>query len=119
LQERLFVSDEPRGLWQVHLRIPEHGPVAISVMRGDEHVTDGVMRPETPSEALRALERMLEPFRNGEQLFITARTNSARLSMWRTESKATALYWCASALAKLWRRPEPVQAHLGRPVSSA
>jgi hypothetical protein len=99
------VSDEPRGLWQVHLRIPEHGPVALAVMRGDEHITDGVVRPDTPSEALRILEQLLIPFRNGEQLFITARTTNSQLSMWRTQSKATALYWCASALTKLWRSP--------------
>jgi hypothetical protein len=100
------VSDEPRDLWQVHLRIPERGPVAVAVMRGEEHMTDGVVRPKTPSDALDMLEQLLEPFQNGEQLFITARTNNAQLSMWRTQSKATALYWCASALAKLWRSPD-------------
>ncbi|HEY6876400.1 MAG TPA: hypothetical protein VI299_00190 [Polyangiales bacterium] len=72
-------------------------------MRGGEHMTSGVVRPPTPSDALRVLEELLRPFRNGEQLFITARTNSPRLAMWRTQSKATALYWCASAFAKLWR----------------
>jgi hypothetical protein len=107
------VSDEPRGLWQVHLRIPESGPVAVAVMRGEERVTDGVLRSETPSDALRMLEQLLQPFRIGEQLFITARTDGAQLSMWRTQSKATALYWCASALAKLWRMPEEL-AHTGR-----
>jgi hypothetical protein len=112
------VSDEPTGLWQVHLRIPESGPVAISVMRGEEHMTDGVLRPETPSDALHQLEQLLVPFREGEQLFITARTNTAQLSMWRTESKATALYWCASALAKLWRVPEEV-AQTSRPHTVA
>ncbi|MET0286569.1 MAG: hypothetical protein ABW352_18950 [Polyangiales bacterium] len=90
----------------MHLRIPESGPVAVAVMRGEEHVTDGVMRPKTPSDALQMLEQILKPFRIGEQLFITARTNGAQLSMWRTQSKATALYWCASAFAKLWRSPE-------------
>ncbi len=113
------MSDEPRGLWQVHLRIPESGPVAVAVMRGDEHVTDGVVRPETPSDALRMLEQLLTPFRSGEQLFITARTNGAQLSMWRTQSKATALYWCASAFTKLWRSPdvedESPLTHIGRP----
>lgn len=49
------------------------------------------------------LEQLLAPFRSGEQLFITARTHGPQLSMWQTESKATALYWCASAFAKLWR----------------
>ncbi|HEX5657228.1 MAG TPA: hypothetical protein VFX59_08530 [Polyangiales bacterium] len=115
------MSEEPRGLWQVHLRIPERGPVAVAVMRGQENVTDGVMRPSTPSDALRMLEQLLEPFRNGEQLFVTARTNSAKLSMWRTQSKATALYWCASAFAKLWRSPhaeDVVVTHTSRPLPS-
>jgi hypothetical protein len=96
-------------------------------MRGEEHVTDGVMRPDTPSDALHMLEQILQPFRNGEQLFITARTNGAQLSMWRTQSKATALYWCASAFAKLWRSPaadpdaggDLVLAHTGRSHPSA
>lgn len=70
-------------------------------------MTDGVTRASTPSEALRVLEQILQPFRSGEQLFITARTNTPRLSMWRTQSKATALYWCASAFAKLWRSDDP------------
>lgn len=78
-------------------------------MRGEERVTDGVLRPKTPSEALSMLEVLLEPFRNGEELFITARTNDARLSMWSTQSRATALYWCASAFAKLWRSPAEVR----------
>jgi hypothetical protein len=97
-----FVSHEPQGLWQVHLRIPERGPVAISVMRGECRITDGVIRPSTPGDALRMLEQLLEPFGRGDQLFITARAKDSRLSMWRTQSKATALYWCASALSKLW-----------------
>jgi hypothetical protein len=102
------VSEQPRGLWQVHLRFPERGPLSIAVMRGNERVSDGVTRASTPSEALRVLEQILQPFRSGEQLFITARTNTPRLSMWRTQSKATALYWCASAFAKLWRSDDPL-----------
>ena len=76
-------------------------------MRGDERVTDGSEHGLHAQRALRLLEQILRPFRAGEQLFITARTNTPRLSMWRTQSKATALYWCASAFAKLWRSDEP------------
>lgn len=78
-------------------------------MRGDRRVTDGVARPSTPGDALRLLEQILEPFCRGEQVFLTARSEDSRLSMWRAQSKSTALYWCASALSKLWHtREEPL-----------
>lgn len=99
--------------------------MAISVMHGDERMNEGVLRSDTPSEALGQLEAILAPFHDGEQLFITARTSTSRLSMWRTHSKATALYWCASALAKLWRPAEGAASdpgltgpHLGRHAPS-
>lgn len=64
---------------------------------------DGVVRMSTPGEALSLLERVLHGFREGDQLFITARTHDTSLSMWSTHSRAAGLYWCATALSQLWR----------------
>jgi len=99
----ISVTQEPARLWEVHLRIPTHGPVAISCKHGGESVSNGVAQTSTPGDALRLIEALLTSFRAGDQLFITARASDSNLSMWRTESKGTGLYWCASALAKLWR----------------
>jgi hypothetical protein len=99
-----LVTREPTDLWEIHLRIPEHGPVAVACKHGGASVTDGVARVSTPTETLRMLEDLLQQCDDGEQLFITARTHDSALSMWRTSSKAAGLYWCASALAKLWRQ---------------
>lgn len=100
---RLGVSQEPAQLWEVHLRVPTEGPVAVSCKRGGTSVSHGVARASTPSDALQLIEAMLATFSDGDQLFITARASDSHLSMWRTQSKGTGLYWCASALAKLWR----------------
>jgi len=97
------VSQEPTQLWEVHLRVPTEGPVAVSCKRGGTSVSHGVARASTPSDALRLIEGLLASFSEGDQLFITARASDSNLSMWRTESKGTGLYWCASVLAKLWR----------------
>lgn len=73
----------------------------------------------TPSDALRLLETSLMKFAEGDELFITARAEDSTLSMWRTESRAAGLYWCASALTKLWRANEHVFSRVGgaaRPV---
>jgi hypothetical protein len=77
--------------------------VAISCKRGGESVSHGVAQTSTPGDALRLIEGLLTTFREGDQLFITARASDSNMSMWRTASKATGLYWCASVLAKLWR----------------
>ncbi|MDB4986038.1 MAG: hypothetical protein JWN04_1216 [Myxococcaceae bacterium] len=96
------MSSEPAILWEVHLRVPARGPLALACKRAGTRLTDGVVRLPRPTEALRVIERLLETFALGDQLFITARTEDCALSMWRTSSKAAGLYWCASALAKLW-----------------
>jgi len=97
------VPAEQDRLWELHLRIPNEGPVSISGKHGGGTITEGVARVSTPTDALRFIESLLVGFREGDQLFITARAHDSNLSMWRTASKATGLYWCASALAKLWR----------------
>jgi hypothetical protein len=97
------VTTEPSGLWEIHLRIPAEGPVSISCKRGGQRLTDGVTRTSTPAEALRTLGLLLEPFQEGDQLFITARSHGSSLSMWSTQSRAVGLYWCATALSQLWR----------------
>ena len=97
------MSQEPTRLWEIHLRVPADGPLAISCKHGGESVSHGVARMSTPGDALRLIEALLMNFSEGDQLFITARASDSNLSMWRTESKGTGLYWCASALAKLWR----------------
>ncbi|MDB4972921.1 MAG: hypothetical protein JWN48_1262 [Myxococcaceae bacterium] len=98
-----LVTSEPATLWEVHLRIPDRGPVALACKRGGERLTDDVLRLPTPADVLRRLEHLLERFAEGDQLFVTARTHDSALSMWRTNCKSAGLYWCASALAKLWR----------------
>jgi hypothetical protein len=103
LHRSVFVTQEPARLWEIHLRIPTHGPVAVSCKHGGESVSNGVARTSTPGDALRLIESLLTTFNEGDQLFITARASDSNLSMWRTESKGTGLYWCASVLAKLWR----------------
>jgi hypothetical protein len=97
------VAKESAQLWEVHLRVPTDGPLAISCKRGGESVSHGVARTSTPADALRLIEALLMNFSEGDQLFITARASDSHLSMWRTESKGTGLYWCASVLAKMWR----------------
>jgi hypothetical protein len=112
-----FVPAPQDRLWELHIRIPSDGDVAISGKHGGGTITDGVTRVSTPSDALRLMEELLVGFAEGDQLFITARTQDSNLSMWRTASKATGLYWCASALAQLWRplrrkSAEPTRRHL-------
>ena len=97
------MAGEPSGLWEIHLRIPADGPVAVACKRGGDRLLNGVVRLSTPAEALELLERLLAVFREGDQLFITARTHDTSLSMWSTRSRAAGLYWCATALSQLWR----------------
>lgn len=96
-------------LWEIHLRIPAKGPVFIACKKGGESLTHGVVTMEAPSDALRLIETVLGSFGEGDELFITARTYDSNLSMWRSESKAAGLYWCASALAKLWRSEHDIR----------
>ena len=100
---QLCVTLEPE-LWEIHLRIPAQGPVAVAGKRaGTRLAGDGVLRMSTPCAALRQIEALLREFGTGDQLFITARTHDTSLSMWVTTSKAIGLYWCATALGQLWR----------------
>ena len=104
-----LVMSGPQELWEIHLRIPAEGPVAIASKRGGKSlVGEGVIRLATPFAALRQIEALLSEFGQGDQLFITARTHDTALSMWSTTSKAVGLYWCATALGQLWcARGEP------------
>lgn len=97
------MTTEPSGLWEIHLRIPADGPVSIAAKRGGERLTNDVMQMSTPAAALQMLERLLEAFAEGDELFITARTHGTSLSLWSTQSRAVGLYWCAAALSQLWR----------------
>jgi hypothetical protein len=103
-------------LWEIHIRVPAQGPVAVACKRGGERLTNDVVRPTSPSEALRVIELLLAPFRSGDRLFVTARGHDSKLSMWSTSSRSTALYWCAAAVAKLWL---PVKQRGSAPASTS
>jgi hypothetical protein len=89
-------------LWEVHIRVPVEGAVAIACKRGGERLTPEVVRFVQPSDALGVLKRMLERFRNGDELFVTARGHDSRLSMWSSRSRSAGLYWCATAISQLY-----------------
>jgi hypothetical protein len=97
------VETSPSELWELHLRIADSGPVAVSCKHGGERVTPGVLQVATPCGAIKLIEQLLATFGPGDQLFITARSPDCSLSMWTTTSKAAGLYWCAAALGQLWR----------------
>lgn len=92
---------EPATLWEVHIRVPTDGPLAIACKRGGERVTPGVIRPLSPGDALRIVDSLLARFDAGDHLFITARGHDSKLSMWSTHSRSVGLYWCAAALTQL------------------
>jgi len=95
----------PAALWEVHVRVPPGGTVSLWCKRSGDRLTNGVVRMNTPADTLRLLELLLETFAHGDQLFITARAGDSKMSMWTTSSRAAGLYWCAAALAQLWRSP--------------
>lgn len=102
---------EPTTFWEVHIRVPVGGPVAIACKRGGERLTPEVVRFVQPADALGVLNRMLEQFRSGDELFVTARGHDSRLALWSTHSRSAGLYWCAAAISQLYsaslRGPAP------------
>lgn len=79
--------------------------MSVWCKRSGERITNGVVRLNTPAHALRLLDQLLERFVHGDELFITARAGDSKMSMWTTGSRAAGLYWCAAALAQLWKMP--------------
>ena len=107
------VRTEPATLWEVHIRVPPDGPLAIACKRGGEQITPGVIRPSSPCDALRLVDNLLARFDSGDQLFITARGHDSKLSMWSTHSRSVGLYWCAAALSQLWIRSQQLMQRRG------
>jgi len=87
--------------WTVFMRVRSRAAISVHVDESNLELAGETC--SSPSEAVRAVEDLLAEFDpDRDEVVLVLRAREEVPSLWQTRSAASALYWCATMLAKAW-----------------